>query len=95
MGNSLAKKYNLSSNHAATAGHLNLWRIHNGDRGGKEVSVWVFEREGLQSLGIDRSQEELILRIMRADLLAMSSFECEGLVRAYEVNEDTKGPFIK
>ena len=91
MGNSLAKRYNLSPSHVASAGHLNLWKIYSGDRAGREVSVWVFERESLQALGMDRSQEELILRIMRADLLAMSSCECEGLIRALEVSEDTKG----
>lgn len=91
MGNSLARKYNLSPSHVATAGHLNLWKIYSGDRGGKEISVWVFERESLQTLGMGRSQEELILRIMRADLLAMTAVECEGLIRATEVSEDTKG----
>ena len=95
MGNSLARKYNLSPHHSATAGHLNLWRIYNGERAGREVSIWVFERDSLQALGIDRNQEELLVRIMRTDVQAMSSYECEGLIRAVEVNEDSKGTLAR
>lgn len=97
MGNEVSKKYNLSEEYNATAGHCQLWKIYPGHVMNKDkvtttdISVWLFMRDGLskrQPVPItDKSTQEQLMQIMKKDMSCMKEKDMQhhGIVKVLEV----------
>jgi hypothetical protein len=93
MGNEITKKYELPTEHIATAGLLGLWKIYPGikmtkDLVKKDVSVWILNRENLsqrQPPITEKNVIEQIFQVMRKDVLTMKELQHNGIVKVIEV----------
>ena len=97
MGNEVSKKYNLSEEHNATAGHCQLWKIYPGHVVHKDkvtttdISVWMFLRDGLAKRTpvaiTDKSAQEQLMQIMKKDMSLMKEkdMQHQGIVKVLEV----------
>ena len=106
MGNEVSKKYNLSEEHNATAGHCQLWKIYPGFVTNKDkvtttdISVWLFMRDGLakrEPVAVtDKSTQEQLMQIMKKDMAAMKEKDMQhhGIVKVLEVRPHVSPPTL-
>jgi hypothetical protein len=92
MGNAVTKKYDIPTQHSATAGFCQLFKIYNGTEKetGKEVSVWNFSKDELGKRKPPISEKavlEQLYGIIRRDITALKDIQLEstGVLRPIEV----------
>lgn len=92
MGNAIAKKFNLPTQHTATAGHVNNWKIWPGKSkdGGQLVSIWAFDKTDLTKRKLnpvaDKAIVEQVFQIMKRDFgVIKESKACSNIIQIIEV----------
>lgn len=92
MGNAIAKKFNVSEDHSASAGHLQLWKIRNAtskDNKGGKVSLWTFDKTELASAHsgpiTDKTVQEQIFQIMKKDMTTLKDMKSSNILQMFEV----------
>ena len=93
MGNTIAKKYDLPTQHSASAGLCKLFKIYHGTNkeNQAEISVWNLSKDDLLKRVPpikDKSVQEQLYAIIRKDINSIKDnpADCSGLLRAIEVS---------
>ena len=103
MGNALAKRFDVSRDYAATAGHCGLYKIWHGRKKGApqdsdELSIWTFSRDELAKMKrnpvTDKTVQEQIAQLMRKDLIALKECNIDGIIEITEIIEDSKSAIV-
>eukprot|EP01032_Pedospumella_encystans_P008250 gene8250-9815_t len=97
MGNAIQKRFNLPTNHTATAGHVNNWKIWpgKGKEGGQLVSIWAFDKMDLTKRKhnpvADKTIVEQVFQIMKRDFTVIKdSKACSNIIQIIEVIDESK-----
>lgn len=89
----LAKRYDMPKHHAASGGHECLWKVYQAAAkgSGEPVSVFVVDKDELRATGMQKSEREQLLDIMRRDVRALKDMEHPRVLKVIEVSMSVGG----
>lgn len=84
----LAKRYDMPKHHAASGGHECLWKIYQATAkgSGEPVSVFVLDKDELRATGMQKSEREQLMDIVRRDVRALKECDHPRVLKVIEVS---------
>lgn len=82
----------MPKHHAASGGHECLWKVYQATvkGSGEPVSVFVVDKDELRATGMQKSEREQLLDIMRRDVRALKEMDHPRVLKVIEVRPSVR-----